>query len=81
VPFTGTKASGFTKTRVSSAGTDIVDVGPIIDHYSENTLNYFMDSYIAKPASLAGEIVGTVWKSILLNSLELHTPRWTPELL
>jgi hypothetical protein len=80
VPFTGTKASGFTRTRVSSAGTDIVDVGPIIDHYSKDALNYFMDSYIEKPAALAGKSVGTIWKSILINSLELHTPRWTPEL-
>lgn len=47
VPFTGTKASGFTRTRVSSAGTDIIDVGPIIDHYSKSALNYFMDSYMA----------------------------------
>ncbi len=80
VPFTGTKASGFTRTRASSAGTDIIDVGPIIDHYSKNALNYFMDSYMAKPAALAGKSVGKVWKSILVNSLELHTPHWTPAL-
>ena len=80
VPFTGTKASGYTRTRTSSAGTDIVDVGPIIDHYSKDALNYFMDSYMAKPATLAGKSVGTVWKSILLNSLEVHTPHWTPKL-
>ena len=80
VPFTGTKARGFTRTRVSSAGTDTIDVGPIIDHYSKRALNHFMDSYVAKPAVLAGDLVGKVWKSILINSLELHTPRWTPEL-
>ena len=80
VPFTGSKASGFTRTKISSAGTDIIDVGPFIDHYSKDAMNYFMDSYIAKPAALAGKLVGKVWKSILLNSLEVHTPHWTPAL-
>jgi hypothetical protein len=80
VPFTGSKASGFTRTRTSSAGTDISDVGPFIDHYSKEALDYFMDSYIAKPTALAGKLVGKVWKSVLLNSLEVHTPHWTPKL-
>ncbi len=80
VPFTGSKASGFTRTRTSSVGTDIMDVGPFIDHYSKDALEFFMDSYMAKPAALAGNSVGTVWKNILLNSLEVHTPHWTPAL-
>ena len=80
VPFTGSKASGFLRTRTSSAGTDTVDVGPIIDHYSKRALDYFMDSYIAKPAALAGPSVGKVWQNILLNSLEVYTPLWTPGL-
>lgn len=80
VPFTGSKASGFTRTRTSSAGTDFRDVGPFIDHYSKDALDYFMESYIAKPTALAGKSVGKVWKSILLNSLEVHTPHWTPKL-
>lgn len=80
VPFTGSKASGFTRTRTSSAGTDLRDVGPIIDHYSKEALNYYMNSYIEKPVRRTGELAGKVWTNILLNSLEVHTPKWTPTL-
>ena len=35
---------------------------------------------MAKPAALAGKSVGKAWQNILLNSLEVYTPHWTPGL-